>query len=153
MIEILLFVIFLGRYSQYLQWGRQPIISSTHPQWHGIVLLTEKGKFFTGSCLMQGFSNFFVSRPFPNIFKISATLKWYKLQQTYSNKVIQVDFGDPREAFGDPKKWSRPPVWEPLLNVIAVNVISCLLWLNCMGPVGKSTVDNYITDQLLLSFC
>ncbi len=31
--------------------------------------------------LSQGFSNFFLSGPFPNIFKISMTLKCYKLQQ------------------------------------------------------------------------
>ena len=70
-----------------------------------------KGKFFHRKLLNAGVLKLFCIRPFPNIFKISATLKWYKLQQTYSNKVIQVDFGDPREAFGDPKK-GRDPQFE-----------------------------------------
>ncbi len=69
--------------------------------------------------LGQGFSNFFVSRPFPNIFKISLTLKCYKLQQILNKMAILVDFGDPKGTFDDPKKgcdpqfekrWVRPSV-------------------------------------------
>ncbi len=35
-------------------------------------------------------------------FQISATLEWYELQSYNPGK------------FGDPKKGSQPPVWEPL---------------------------------------
>ncbi len=45
--------------------------------------------------LGQGFSNFFVSRPFSKYFQFSATLGPYKLQGMYGKMTIQVDFGDP----------------------------------------------------------
>jgi hypothetical protein len=43
----------------------------------GIVLTTVEIAYYNHF----GFSNFFVLWPFPNTFKISATLKFYKLQQ------------------------------------------------------------------------
>ncbi len=64
--------------------------------------------YFHQTANLRGSQTFFVLHPFPNIFKISATLKWYKLQQIKGNMTIQVDFGDPEETFGNPKKGRDP---------------------------------------------
>jgi hypothetical protein len=59
------------------------------PPNHNLQTLSER------NYLRQGFSNFFVSQPFPNIFKISATLKYYKLQQIKGKRTILGDLGNP----------------------------------------------------------
>ncbi len=65
-----------------VHWKALNVITLGLNQTDNISLNNNNGTVYSYKILIglnQGFSNFFVLRPFPNIFKISATLKCYKL--------------------------------------------------------------------------